>query len=164
MPIALPAQRALRELIAAVGAELSGRKIGIGGSGAGITTDDEHVLPELLRGDLEQELGPDEMNVEHPLAGLRLARDDTIVRLRPGLTPAIGGVATSTSSLLARASGTLLRRSRLRCGPGLCAGGDNESRHQDRRCSNHFRSVWGQGSGGGLTPNMAVRRPQRELP
>ena len=66
LPDALPAQRALAELVAAVVAEAAAGRVRIGRRGARVAPDDQHVLAELAPRDLEEQAVADRWTANMP--------------------------------------------------------------------------------------------------
>ena len=88
-PHAVPAERALHELVAAVVAEsaaaaAAGAALRFRRRGAVVPAHDEHVLAELVRRDLEVELVAHAVRDEQAAVGLGRGRNHAAVRLRGG--------------------------------------------------------------------------------
>ena len=143
--IALPPQCSLTELVAGILAEAaSGRAAAaatrwLGGRREGVAADEQLILPQLLRRDLEVQAVADAMHREHPAPRHRLTGYDSIVRARTRRSEAAGtagaplllgvglGCAASRKPAVRRL-GRPLRRGRLGCGRRFGAAGKQAGR------------------------------------
>ncbi len=156
---AIPAQRALGELVAAVAREAAGAR-GVGGRGARVAADEQLVAIELLRGDLEVELVAHAVHDEHAALGDGLLRDHLRVGARLGFARAAGAAVSVLRALrgggTGRACGTGLLRGLAR----LRATGEGERDEDDCGSRRHEHA----GGGGWMDGAHQLGGPRRRWP